>query len=62
MTKLIPIKVTTLILEEPSTRAINAAMSVPSMEGDNKANTGRRIFPKYVWLSFLFLSVLFCPS
>ena len=43
-TKLIPFKVTTLILEAPSTNAIKAAISVPSMEGDNKAYTGRPYF------------------
>lgn len=43
-TKLTPIKVTTLILEEPNTRAIKAAMSVPSMEGEIKAKTGRPYF------------------
>lgn len=43
-TKLTPIKVTTLALEEPNTRAIKAAISVPSMEGETKAKTGRPYF------------------
>lgn len=53
--KLIPIQVITLTLDEPSNRAVKAAISVPSNDGESKANTGRPYFSQiYLALVSLF--------
>jgi hypothetical protein len=43
-TKLIPIQVITLPIDDPSNSAVKAAISVPSNEGESKANIGRPYF------------------
>lgn len=39
---------TTLALAEPNLRVSKVVISVASMKGTTKANTGRPCFPKYV--------------